>query len=201
MRENHEKLVAPPDFLHAAPSEGDEVRLSLTESRMRFDGTPPSSTGNPAPVSINCETALAGFAVLADIFVPDLGVFADIGAHQAYTFLRIQIKHPHAGRAQPVEAAAKRPALPNDQSADAELTDQSTAIPARRQRSHHHNFAVRTQPSCAAKSIGLRVHGGVTLLDPSIVSSTEQLSLGIEHGRADGKAPFRQADSGFANCY
>jgi hypothetical protein len=37
--ENHERRRGFPDFLRAALTESNDVRLSSTESRMQFDGT------------------------------------------------------------------------------------------------------------------------------------------------------------------
>jgi hypothetical protein len=47
-----------PDFLHAALTEGNDVRLSLRKAASS-SMAPTSSTGNPGSVYTNCETALA----------------------------------------------------------------------------------------------------------------------------------------------
>jgi hypothetical protein len=60
--ENHEGDVAPSDFLRAALTEGDDVRLSSRKAACS-SMAPPSSTGNLGSVYTNCETAiLAGAA-------------------------------------------------------------------------------------------------------------------------------------------
>jgi hypothetical protein len=48
--------VAPPDFLRAALTEGNHVRLSSRKAACS-SMAPPSSTGNPGSVYTNCETA------------------------------------------------------------------------------------------------------------------------------------------------
>ena len=49
--------VAPPDFLRAALTEGNEVRLSSRKAACSSMGLP-SSTGNPGSDYTNCETAV-----------------------------------------------------------------------------------------------------------------------------------------------
>jgi len=59
--------MAPPDFLHAALTEGNHVGLSsrkVASSSM----TPPSSTGNPGSVYTICETAVALFSLAPSQF-------------------------------------------------------------------------------------------------------------------------------------
>jgi hypothetical protein len=50
--------MAPPDFLRAALTEGNDVRLSSRKAACS-SRAPPSSTGNPGSVYTNCETAVA----------------------------------------------------------------------------------------------------------------------------------------------
>jgi hypothetical protein len=62
--------VAPPDFLRAALTESNDVRLSSRKAACS-SMAPPSSTGNPGSVYINCETALAGTKqLIAPILLP-----------------------------------------------------------------------------------------------------------------------------------
>jgi hypothetical protein len=62
--------VAPPDFLRAALTEGNHVRLSSRKAACS-SMAPPSSTGNPGSVYTNCETAVATFIVAA-VIVPGM---------------------------------------------------------------------------------------------------------------------------------
>ena len=57
------RAFAFPNFLRAALAEGNDVRLSLGKAACS-SMAPPSSTGNPASVYTNCETALAAHARL-----------------------------------------------------------------------------------------------------------------------------------------
>src|ERR1700689_736304 len=65
--------VAPPDFLRAALTKGNDVRLSSRKAACS-SMAPPSSTGNPGSVYINCETAIA--ATIASEFTQDLTSWA-----------------------------------------------------------------------------------------------------------------------------
>src|SRR5580658_6038975 len=56
------RRLAFPDFLRAALTEGNDVRLSLRKAACSLMA-PPSSTGNPGLVYTNCETAVAKRAV------------------------------------------------------------------------------------------------------------------------------------------
>ena|ERR1700677_4215290 len=58
MAETTKSDVAPPDFLHAALTEGDAVRLSSRKAACS-SMAPPGSTGNPGSVYSHCETARA----------------------------------------------------------------------------------------------------------------------------------------------
>jgi hypothetical protein len=55
--------VAPPDFLRAALTESNDVRLSSRKAACSFDGTT-KLTGNPGSVYTNCETALSADPLL-----------------------------------------------------------------------------------------------------------------------------------------
>ena len=60
------RSVAPPDFLRAALTEGNDVRLSSRKAACS-SMAPPSSTGNPGSVYTNCKTAVA-LALLCTAF-------------------------------------------------------------------------------------------------------------------------------------
>jgi hypothetical protein len=51
------RSLAFPDFLRAALTEGNHVRLSSRKAACSLMA-PPSSTGNPGSVYTNCETAV-----------------------------------------------------------------------------------------------------------------------------------------------
>jgi hypothetical protein len=55
--ENHERRRGSPDFLRAALTEGNDVRLSSRKAACS-SMAPTSCTGNPGSVYTNCETAI-----------------------------------------------------------------------------------------------------------------------------------------------
>ncbi len=59
---------------------------------------------------------------LADIFVPQRRIRANIIGEQRNTLLRVEIDYLHSQRLQPIEASLKVSALTYDDGAEAELT-------------------------------------------------------------------------------
>src|SRR4051812_7493629 len=59
--------------------------------------------------------------LLADVFVPDLGVFADEAAEQLEALVGVEIDDRHARLAQPRRAARERARLADHDGADPEL--------------------------------------------------------------------------------
>src|ERR1019366_5200550 len=99
--------------------------------------------------------------LFADVLVPDFGMRADVAGEQRRAFLGIEIDHAHADRAQPVEAALKIPAFADHQRAEAELPDESAAIPARRESRDHDQIAIGATATGVAERVGLAVHRSV----------------------------------------
>jgi hypothetical protein len=85
--------VAPPDFLRAALTEGNHVRLSSRKAACS-SMAPPSSTGNPGSVYTNCETAGATFIVAA-VIVP--GMTGIVGYSAVTESVRVGGDSPGAG--------------------------------------------------------------------------------------------------------
>src|SRR6266853_1505041 len=99
----------------------------------------------------------------SNIFVPNLGISPDILTQQRGALRRIEIKDSYAKRAQPLHAALKSAALSNHNRTESKLPDQSTAIPARRQRRNHGQASIAALASRVAEGIGLSVHGRVVV--------------------------------------
>src|SRR5262245_23357164 len=116
---------------------------------------------------------IVGISVLADIFVPYARICGDVVGQQPHACVGIQIDYIDAVFAQPVDAALKVDRLAYDNSADAELTNEAAAVPARRKRSGHNRVAIARPPAGVPECIGLAVRGRVRVLDPSVVPSTE----------------------------
>ncbi|MEZ5259548.1 MAG: hypothetical protein R2705_22510 [Ilumatobacteraceae bacterium] len=73
---------------------------------------------------------------------------------------------------------------------DAELPDETGAVPARRQRRHHRRAAIAALPAGVAKGVGLAVHRRVVVLDPPVVAPPEQRAVGREQRGADRDPAF-----------
>jgi hypothetical protein len=132
--------------------------------------------------------------------MPDLRMVAYKSCHQIGALFRVQIKDSYARLAKPLNAAAECSTLSDHQGANTELPHQPAAVPARRQRSDHHYIAIRSQSACTPKRIRFRMRRRITFLYASIVSGANQLAPVVEHGSADGEAPFCEATAGFADC-
>jgi hypothetical protein len=61
--------------------------------------------------------------ILADVFVPDGGIFLDVIGEERDAFLRIQVDDFDAQRAKPVHAALESAAFADDHASKTELAD------------------------------------------------------------------------------
>ena len=110
--------------------------------------------------------------VEADVFVPDGGIFADVSGQEIDAIGGMQIDDLDAIFAKPVDAALEVDRFSDDYGRNAELADQTAAIPTRRQRGDHDFVAIGAVAPCAAEGVGFTVDARVVLLNPPIVTST-----------------------------
>src|SRR3954454_7226320 len=85
-------------------------------------------------------------SILADVFVPDLGVGRDVAGEEVDALLGVQVDHRHAVLAQPVDPTLEGDGLPDDDRPDPELAHQAAAIPARREGGDHDRVAIAALP-------------------------------------------------------
>src|SRR5579862_6443058 len=105
-----------------------------------------------------------------DVFVPNLGVGADIPGEQGDAFLRIEVDHFHAQRTQPIESALEIAAFAHDDRAKAKLPHQAATVPARRERGNHNELPIAALAAGIAEGVCLAVRGRIALLHPPVVS-------------------------------
>jgi hypothetical protein len=115
---------------------------------------------------------------------------------QTHAFRRVQVNDLHASLPQPVYSALECTRLPDYDLADAELNYQTAAVPARCQGRYHDLILVSKLATRLAEGIGLAMYGGVILLDPAIVSPTQQRSMLVEKGCPDWNPPFGESKPG-----
>ena len=133
----------------------------------------------------------------ADVFVPDGRIILDVIGEQSDAFLRVEIDDFNVEGAEPVDAALEGAGFADDDAGKTELANEAAAIPARRERGDHCEFAVAALAAGAAEGVGFSVEGGITELHPAIVAGAEQRAVLIEDGGADGDATFGEAFAGF----
>src|SRR5690606_23934668 len=127
-------------------------------------------------------------AVDADVLVPELGVFGDEQFHHRHALGVVEHHHLDAVFGQPLVTTEEGAGLADHDPGDAELADETGAVPARRQRRRHRRAPVGAAPPGGAEGGGLAVDGGVAVLDPAVVALSPQLPVGPEQGRPDGDA-------------
>src|SRR5579862_4286735 len=128
---------------------------------------------------------MAALSFLADVFVPDFRMTANESFEQLAALTIVEIDHFDAVFAQPVEPACESAALAHHKRANAKLPYQAAAVPAWRQSGHHHQIAVAALATGAAKGVGFAVDARVTLLDPPIAPSAQQVAFARKKRRAD----------------
>src|SRR6185503_1010464 len=99
-----------------------------------------------------------------DILVPDLGVFVNVGFQKFAAGAAVEIDHLDTILPKPLNASGERPALANNHFSNLELTDQTAAIPARRQCRDHNQISIALLPTRTPKCIRLSVHTRIALL-------------------------------------
>src|SRR6266571_6436292 len=122
----------------------------------------------------------AGPSFFADVFVPHRGILRDVGRQHVDAFFGAQVDDFNTILSQPIDAAAEIHRLPDNHGADAELPDQTAAIPARRERCDHNLVAVTSLAARFSKGVGLSVCGRVALLHPPVAAPSEEFSSAIK---------------------
>lgn len=131
--------------------------------------------------------------------MPKRGIFLDEIGEKANAFLICEVDDLDAVFAQPIQAAAEIHGLPDNYFADAKLTNQSTAIPARRKRGNHNLIAIAALPARFAKSVRFRVHGSIVFLNAAVMAAPKEFSVAIEKRRANRNASFGKTKPGLGN--
>src|SRR6266704_4236826 len=130
-----------------------------------------------------------GHSFFADVFVPDRGVLRDVGRQHVDAFFGAQVDDFNTILSQPIDAAAEIHRLPDNHGSDAELADQTAAIPARCEGCDHNLVAITSLAARSSKRVGLSVCGWIALLHPSVVSPSEGFLSPIKQRGADGNPP------------
>jgi hypothetical protein len=137
--------------------------------------------------------------LLADVFVPDVGLFGDEFLEEVDALLGVQVDHADTVFDEPVEAAAEADGLADDDRSDLELAHEAAAIPAGGESGDHDFVAIGALTAGFAEGVGLTVDAGVGLLDAAVAASGEQGAGAVEDCCADGDAAFLQAEAGFVD--
>ena len=143
------------------------------------------------------EIAKVTKLVLADVFVPEGGIFLDVIGEESRTLLRVEIDDFDVEGAEPVDAAPEIARFTDNDAGKSELANEAAAIPAGSERGDHGEFAIRALPAGVAEGVGFSVEGGIAILDAAIVAGAEERAVFIENGRADRDAAFGEAFAGF----
>ena len=136
-------------------------------------------------------------SVEADVFVPEGGVVEDEVGHEGDAGGGGEVEDGDVDGAEPVDAAGEGLGFADDEGAEAELADESAAVPAGGEGGDDDEVAVGALAAGAAEGVGFGVDGGVGLLDATIAAGTDEVAGGGEDGGADGDAAFGEAEAGF----
>src|SRR5262245_62109114 len=151
----------------------------MKPARCRPSSTAAATLSAGAPPSCQCEMSTVAITRMLsccsshkcsspDVFIPEFRVGGDELSHHCHAPLVVKDHYRHAVFGQPVVPSGERPTLPDHHRPDVELTHQPAAVPAGRQRRHHHCGPVVALPAGGPKRIGLSVHRRVILLDPPV---------------------------------
>ena len=140
-------------------------------------------------------------SAFADVFVPDGGIFLDVGGEEGDAFLGVEVEDFDVEGAEPVDAALEGAGFADDDASESELADEATAIPAGRERSDHGQFFVAALAAGVAEGVGFSVQGWVVILYAAIVAGAEERSVLVEDRGTDGDAAFGESFAGFGDGY
>src|SRR5690348_6630572 len=118
---------------------------------------------------------LPSHLLFADVFVPHLRMRSNKLLQQFAAFAAVEIDDINAILAEPSDPAREGAALAHDHHTDAKLPHQPAAVPARSERGDHHQIAIASLASGAAKGVRLPVDARVALLHAAIPSATHKL--------------------------
>ena len=138
-----------------------------------------------------------GRSLFPDILVPHCGILADVFAQQRGALGRIKIKNSHSQRTEPLQPALKIAALSHYHRTEAKLPNQSTAVPARRQRGNYGQAAIAALAPRIAERISLAMQGWIRVLHAAVVTRADEFARGIKDRGSDGDASFGQPFAGF----
>ncbi len=109
----------------------------------------------------------------------------------------LQIHDARAPLPQPVERPGEVDRLAGDDRPDAELASQTAAVPARREGRDQDCVAVVSSAPRVAERVGLGVERRILVLNPTVVSSSQERPLRVEQGGSDRNAAFGETEAGF----
>src|ERR1700733_2146998 len=124
----------------------------------------------------------------ADVLVPDLTVRRDVAGQEVDALGVVEQDDPTPVLGHPVVTADEVVGFADHDAADAELAQKPAAVPARRERRHHHAILVVAPTARGTESGRLGVHGRIPVLDPTVVAATEQRAVLVKEGGTDADA-------------
>lgn len=102
--------------------------------------------------------------------------------------------------AEPFDAALKIYRFANDHRANAELPDESAAIPTRGKCSYHNGIAIAPLPARVAKGVGLSMNRRITVLNAAIMAAAKQATVPIKERGPDRDSTFVKPELSLLNC-
>src|SRR3989339_126986 len=129
------------------------------------------------------------YSLLADIFMPHLGIIANIIGQDPHALLRAEVYDFDPVSPQPFKPSGKVHRFSHDYRANLKLPNQPAAVPAGSERRHHHLIPVAPLPSRFAESIGFGMNRGIILLNSTIVTGPEKFAAQGEQCGANGNPP------------
>src|SRR5882757_2623551 len=112
----------------------------------------------------------------------------------------MQIDNVDALLLEPVHTALRIHAITDDHLAEAELINQTTAVPARGERGDQDRVAPgRTAPG-SAEGVGFSVQRAVAFLHQAVVPCSQQGAVDMEDGSPNGNSALSKANAGLFQC-
>lgn len=132
-----------------------------------------------------------------DVLVPNIRLCRNKITQQFFALFRIEIDNFDAVLSQPIDPALKRLRFANDYRSNAELANETAAIPARSKGRHHNCVTIAALAPGFAKGIRLTVYCRIVLLHATVMTATEKFATAVKQRRADRNSAFRQSSPGF----
>ena len=111
--------------------------------------------------------------------------------------LVIELHHLDAEFGEPVMPTREVRGLANDECTDLELSNEPAAVPAGRERRHHHAIGVVSSPARVAERRRLGMGRGIVILNPAVMPAAEKSSVALEEGCADRDPALGEPCAGF----